>query len=167
MRSQRSSAFGTDALGSHLGSVTCEPNWNLISFPGGISQAVGQVLQDRASDSLLFTALWGWNSRQNRFQRVLESSVPEPNIGFWLYSDTGGQPRAYDIISQTAGIDLQDGWNLIGPSAEISISNNSSVVAAWRWSATERTYRMVSFAERLLPGYAYWVYSRSHNRLTW
>ena len=75
---------------------------------------------------------------------------------------TGTPPDANQTIA------LPKGWNLIGPTAEITITQNTSLVGpAWWWDADSCQYHSLEpESDALIPGKGYWLFAKQSAELT-
>ncbi len=111
--------------------------WNLIAFPGSnpdLSQFSG--------------VYWVWDGSSY----IIEND-PQVNQGIWYYSETD-QTISVTATRNYKDIELNRGWNLIGPVQNIHQPAES--LLNYRWDGT--MYQQLQVEDKLEKGNGYWLF---------
>lgn len=114
--------------------------WNLLAAFGEDSQL--DQLKETTSGPL-----WIWTG--NSYEAV---EIPTVTQGYWVYAD-----QAVDVtVSATkveADINLQNGWNLVGPTGNTTLPGEANTAFGW-----DNTYHRILNDGYLIQGIGYWLY---------
>ena len=132
-------------------SIALSQGWNLIST----------YIQDERTVSQIFGSnrtIWKY---QNGGYRVVGGQEKlEAGVGYWVIATTATTVQFNGQVQTLEEISVQKGWNLIGVSQEISVSDlasmNSGIQASSIYGFNNGAQIRV---DRLEPGKGYWVYS--------
>ncbi len=114
--------------------------WNLIAMPGDNADVAN--LKDVVGD------FWAWNGIAYE-----ATDAPKACQGIWVYA-----PKAVQTVVTTeksdAEIELNSGWNLMGPKENIKVPDTAHTVYGWN-----ETYQELLEGGTMIQGIGYWVFS--------
>ena len=165
------STDGSSSGGAPVHILPINNNWNLISISGGsgttlIDQALAPIMADVIS-------VWAYDNGSwlvyNPADPVNSDLVEvEPGQGLWVNMSNNAQLTIPGEVP-IGGIDLSQGWNLIGfgsPSsqniADAILSIEGDVVSVWayqngQWKVYDPQNPEYSDLTTMDPGYGYWI----------
>lgn len=132
------------------GRVSIELNlakgWNLLSIP-----------YENADLSQLDGMIWCWES-----DHYLMENVPQAKEGVWFYSNEAKNIEISGYRSDNSTINVNAGWNLVGPvDTDMAIPNN---VSAFEWSDSGYVEKDASI-DSLKLGVGYFIFSENNTTI--
>lgn len=116
--------------------------WNLLALP---------VENADLSD---LSNVWLWNGSNYQL------GIPKPLEGFWVYTKKATQINITGEIIKDPVINLNSGWNLVGP------SDNTKVLEDLTVYTYDITYnKIITDHEMLIQGRGYWVFATEPQKL--
>ena len=139
--------------------LASEGGWNLISIPFELERSFVDLFGD-----IQLGKVWRWENTGQRAGLVPLDKSTEiiPSNGYWVYT-TGKSTLEFPDESNngvaTSG-QLEEGWNLFGPTAEITTPYNDNINGViWFWE--ENLFKAVPREGGMLtPGKGYWINSK-------
>lgn len=141
--------------------------WNLLSLPLSPLAPEPDTVFGSTTDNP--SHCWRWQQGARSADAwVLETQTVQALTGYWVFSQTARSVLVAGTGERQAGIQLQPGWNLIGPYADSTLPPTGTTIvgAVWGWDAAARSYRAVPQPQGLLRrGQGYWVRSSAASML--
>ncbi|OGV89702.1 MAG: hypothetical protein A3K19_00845 [Lentisphaerae bacterium RIFOXYB12_FULL_65_16] len=158
---QPSGTLGFDSfkLTSEGFAITLSAGWNLVSFPLYTTTTIGEIFSV-GRGSIKTGNLWSWDAASRQYVVASDDDAPEPLLGYWVYSSSGGTTRAVFGTPATGEVDLKAGWNLVGPANRCLKPNSGHISSVmWAWQTNTQSFGLVGNTDYLNPGCAYWVFA--------
>ncbi len=116
-----------------------EVGWNLIAITG------------ENADLSELGIMWVWTGSAYAVATDLA-----PTQAAWVYSTTEKQVVIKSIKSD-ASIELESGWNMVGPTQNCTIPESASIIYSWN-----QTYdQVLKESDLLIGGVGYWIFNYS------
>ena len=134
--------------------ITLLPGWNLISMPIEPAQpATEAIFANSAVDT---ESAWQWNAAESRYEHAEELHAFD---AVWVFLDAADQETVtvFGSVSDQTEIELQRGWNMIGPTnepANLPMDDAAIWPEAFWYDTPSGNYKTT---EKLLPCTGYWL----------
>ena len=140
--------------------------WNLISLPvepanPAVDAVLGTATRDGGRDKVFAGTVWQYvcnGTGEGHYETVTEMHAL---LGYWVYSPTSATPSVIGTpLAASQKLGLPKDWSLIGPTADVGVSQNNNLRApVWWWDAVTCQYKTLDPASEVLTaGRGYWFY---------
>ena len=135
------------AVGYAVWNIQLTKGWNLISLPlEPVTPGVVELFGNK-----IIGAIWRWDAGKTKYQPVPELKALE---GFWVYAPQATTVMTYGVPPASTQINLVPGWNLVGPSADVT----PSLPGAYFWGWHPGKYGHFIIESQPKAGCGYWIY---------
>jgi hypothetical protein len=140
--------------------------WTVFSVPFNTGKTVGDLFPGRSSDATLYR----WDVRRKRYRKMSSTDTLEANQAYGVSAAYAPGIQAVTGDHEATQINLQAGWNFIGPSKTMPVPVDARLgdrIVGFN-EQTRRLFRLKAGARlpswqepaMLMQRRAYWIYAK-------